>query len=289
MKVCLQCGSAFAHSSWSCPACGFSPVQTGRCVSLIPGGLAKPSGYDVSFFPQLAELEEHNFWFRARTALITWALGSYFPAASKFLEVGCGTGTVLHGVSRAFPAMELFASEPFVEGLAFAQQRVRHATYLQMDGRAIPFAEEFDVIGAFDVLEHIDEDEAVLAQMHRAARKGGGLLLAVPQHQFLWSPQDDAAGHVRRYNASDMRVKLERAGFTVRRMTSFVALLLPLMLASRRGKRKHGARCDPLDELRLNRPLNAVLSAVMTLERGLIRGGLSLPAGGSLLAVAEKR
>ena len=65
-----------------------------------------------------------------------------------------------------------------------------------MDARRIPFEDEFDVIGAFDVLEHIKEDEQVLVQMHRAVKSGGGIMLTVPQHMFLWSEQDVQAHHV---------------------------------------------------------------------------------------------
>jgi SAM-dependent methyltransferase len=245
-------------------------------------------GFDAAFFPQLAALEDRNFWFRSRTRLIVWALGKYFPGARSFLEIGCGTGAVLAGVAEAFPALAVCASEPYSEGLRFARARVARAAFLQLDARAIPFRERFDVIGAFDVVEHIAEDEQVLAQMRDALVPGGGVLLTVPQHAWLWSPQDVAAGHVRRYAAAEMREKLARAGFEVVRMTSFVSLLLPAMLLSRRRKRAEAAQVDALDELRIGRPLNFVLERVQDVERLLIRARVPFPAGGSLLAVARR-
>ncbi len=160
-----------------------------------------------------------------------------------------------------------------------------------MDARHIPYREEFDVIGAFDVLEHIEEDEAVLAEVSHALRPGGGFLATVPQHPSLWSLQDEHAHHVRRYTAGGLRRKVERAGFDVVRMTSFVSLLLPMMVAARartRG-RTTDVGFDAIDELRQPRAVNGALGAVMTFERALIRRGLSLPAGGSLLLVARKR
>lgn len=245
-------------------------------------------GYDAAFFPQLAALEDRNFWFRSRTRLIVWALRRYFPAARSFLEIGCGTGAVLAGVAAACPSLAVYASEPYSEGLRFAQARVARAAFLQLDARAIPFRERFDVIGAFDVIEHIADDERVLAQMRDAVKPGGGVLLTVPQHAFLWSPQDIAAGHVRRYSAAEMRGKLAHAGFEVLRMTSFVSLLLPAMLLSRRRKRADAARLDPLDELRIGRALNFVLERVLDVERLLIRAQVSFPAGGSLLVAARR-
>lgn len=247
-----------------------------------------PPGYDVAFFPQLAKLEDGNFWFRSRTRLINWALGKYFPDARTFLEVGCGTGCVLAGVAAAFPKLDLYASEPYTEGLHFAQQRVKQATFLQIDARTIPYVGEFDVIGAFDVLEHIAEDAQVLTQLHQAVAPAGGILLTVPQHDFLWSRQDEEAGHVRRYKATDLRRKLADAGFRILRMTSFVSTLLPAMIISRMVKQRGRAHFDALDELRVAPALNAAMGACMDLERALIRAGLSLPAGGSLLVAAEK-
>lgn len=58
--------------------------------------------------------------------------------------------------------------------------------------KAFPFRKEFDTIGVFDVLEHVHEDEQILAQMHRAVHPdGGGIMLTVPQHPWLWSPTDE--------------------------------------------------------------------------------------------------
>ena len=89
------------------------------------------------------------------------------------------------------------------------------------------YAAEFDAIGAFDVLEHIVDDEMVLRETNKALKSGGGLLLTVPQHQFLWSAADESARHVRRYSSRDLREKVERAGFKVIRMTSFVSFCYP--------------------------------------------------------------
>jgi SAM-dependent methyltransferase len=151
----------------------------------------------------------------------------------------------------------------------------------------MPYEREFDVVGAFDVLEHIDQDREVLAGIRKALRPGGALLITVPQHPWLWSPADDYAHHVRRYTRGELRGKLRDAGFEVARLTSFVTILLPAMLASRVLRRGRPQEYDPVAEheqaARLRRPLEATLRA----ERALIGHGVSLPAGGSLLAVAH--
>ena len=131
------------------------------------------------------------------------------------------------------------------------------------------------------------EDEAVLEQIFRATRSGGGLLLTVPQHPFLWSANDEHALHQRRYRRVELRRKVEQAGFRVERITSFVALLLPLMFFSRLTK-KRGRAFDLWEEFQISRPLNASCETALAFERVLIKGGISFPAGGSLLLVGRK-
>jgi SAM-dependent methyltransferase len=164
---------------------------------------------------------------------------------------------------------------------------VPDAELLQMDGRRIPFAEEFDVVGAFDVIEHIEDDAAVLKQMHAATRPDGGIVLTVPQHPRLWSVADDIAHHKRRYTRRELIMKVRAAGFDVLRATSFVSLLLPAMLAARAGK-KEREDFDAMSEHSFSRPVDRALRGVMAVERMLIAAGISLPAGGSLLLVARK-
>ncbi len=288
MKICLRCQANIEHDGWRCGACGFEPPLENGFPAFAPELAAGNEGYDDSYFAQLYTLEAGNYWFRARNALLAWAMRKYFHAARTFLEIGCGTGFVLAGIARAMPQLSVHASEVSSSGLPFAAQRVPQAALLQMDARAIPFVGHFDVIGLFDVIEHIEEDVAVLAQAHRAVSPGGGLIVTVPQHRFLWSQYDEHAHHVRRYSARELHDKVLQAGFRVVMMTSFVSLLLPLMMVSRRLPRKPAADYDVLADLRVGRLTNWVLETVLAVERGLIRLGIRFPAGGSLLLVAQR-
>jgi SAM-dependent methyltransferase len=293
VRVCSACGSTRSDDAWICADCGSRPEVIDGFTAFAPALASSGAGFREDYFADLAAIEANSFWFRARSALIIWAMRRYVPDVRSFLEIGCGTGFVLRGVRAAFPSVELSGSEVFTAGLGFAAQRVPSARFYQMDARHIPFRDEFDVIGAFDVIEHIDEDEAVIAEVAGALRPGGSFVITVPQHPALWSVQDAHAFHVRRYVARDLRHKLETAGFEVLRMTSFVSLLLPFMFASRQrlGLRQEAAASefDAIDAVRLPWAVNQVLEAVMAVERALIRGGLSFPVGGSLLVVARKR
>jgi len=247
----------------------------------------KHESFDPSYFARLHELEARSFWFRGRGDLIEWALAHYFPNARDFLEIGCGTGYVLNRLHEKFPDLTLTGSELFEEGLAYARERLGGAATLrQLDATNLQYREEFDAIGAFDVLEHIDRDTDVLTDVRGALRPGGGLLVTVPQHAWLWSDTDVAAHHVRRYARAELRDKLHVAGFEVLRITSFVSLLLPAMWLARR--RRGDGMQEVEAELSLPGPANAIGYATLQMESLLIRLGIDLPAGGSLLAIARK-
>lgn len=246
---------------------------------------------EVGFVPEqfevLFRMEAGNFWFRARNALILWAIARYFPSAKSMLELGCGTGFVTNGIEQRFPQLKLVATEVFAEGAALARKRLQRSEVVQLDARALPFEAEFDIAGAFDVVEHIREDELVFRELAKAVRPGGGVLLTVPQHQWLWTKLDTFARHERRYSRGELTEKLAKAGFEVLRFTSFTALLLPALIASRLRIRWQ-SQLDPLAEFRLSRWSNLMLERILDAERALIRAGISFPAGGSLLAVARK-
>lgn len=288
MKRCTSCGSVQDAPGFRCPACAHTPEVVDGFLAFAPELAHAGGGYDADLFAQLAPLEEQSFWFRSRNDLILGALRHHSPGLASFLEIGCGTGYVLAGVAAAFPRASLLGSEVFVEGLPFAAARVPSAELVQMDARDIPLRDEVDAVGAFDVLEHIEEDEEVLAQVHQALQPGGLLVVSVPQHRWLWSPADDRAHHVRRYRARELHTKITGAGFDIERSTSFVSLLLPMMVVSRLLMRRR-TEVDPVDELRMPALLNAVLYRLMRLENALIRHGVDFPLGGSRLVVARKR
>ena len=151
---------------------------------------------------------------------------------TRLLEIGCGTGTLLRSLGGT-AGLELVGSEAYLRGLRSAIRNAVGVDFIQVDALRIPFLSEFDIVGAFDVIEHVDDDEAVLRGIFRALRPGGHLLLTVPQHRFLWSRLDELVHHKRRYGRRDLVDKTRSAGFEIGYVTSFVFALFPLLLASR--------------------------------------------------------
>ena len=290
MKLCLSCQHSFVEPGWKCPVCATTPADRRGILSFAPALAEHNDGFNPLLFRRMAEIEPGHFWFAGRNRILAEVIRRYFGQPDNLLEIGCGTGYVLSALHAAFPGTRLSASDIYPEGLAFAAQRVPGAFLFQMDARHIPFQEEFDLIGAFDVLEHVEEDSTVLAQLYQACKPGGGIVLTVPQHRWLWSQADDFAHHKRRYLRRELLDKVTRAGFRTIYATSFVSLLLPLMLVQRLAK-KSGTSVEQQMEgvgLHTGRVVNALLGTIMWLEWLLIKAGLALPAGGSLLVVARR-
>lgn len=289
MKICRGCAKTFESAGWHCSFCGHTPVENDGVHYLSPAIARDDEGFPTELFGDLYDLEDANFWFRSRNNLIIWALKKYFPQARNFLELGCGTGYVLTDVEKRIPHLTISGSEIYQRGIEQARRRISASKLLQLDAREMPFSEEFDVIGAFDVLEHIKQDELVLKQIHKSLKgKGSGLVITVPQHQFLWSALDEVAHHERRYERKELEAKLARAGFRTIKMTSFVSLLLPLLLVSRLSKPKRAEDICIEDELKLPKLIDEALAAVQKIEAKAIGAGINFGLGGSLLAVATK-
>lgn len=290
----IGCGEDLWPHRWVCPHCG-APLATDRgVVRLAPKLDGTEEGFDADRFEDLAAIEAGHFWFESRNELICWLFHRHMPAPRRVLEVGCGTGFVLGALLRVAPEARIAGSELHANGLMVA--RARHGDLvelIQMDARAIGLRSVLDVACAFDVLEHIPEDEKVIDQMSQALRPGGVLMATVPQHPWLWSEADEIARHQRRYRMGELPAKLRAAGMEVVYRDSFVSLLLPLMAVSRLTARARGRAptqvSRPIErEFEVAPWLNSGLRAVQRLEHSLRRAGLRLPIGGSQVVVARK-
>jgi SAM-dependent methyltransferase len=246
---------------------------------------ASRSPFPSSSYGQLAQAESGHWWFRVRNMVVLWALTKKVKPFNCLLEIGCGTGYVLEGISRAWPQIELHGSEYFEEGLEYARKRVPTAQFRQLDAITLDEVDRYDVVGAFDVIEHIEQDETVLRNLARAIRAGGSLVLTVPQHRWLWSQADEYACHVRRYSRAELVTKVQQSGLQVSYASSFVSLLVPLMWLSRKRVSK---RYDPMREFKIPRWLNQSLESLMKFELLLLKAGMRFPVGGSLLLIATK-
>jgi SAM-dependent methyltransferase len=250
------------------------------------------------FAPQLFAAEDRHFWFRARNTVIgrvVRQLVAGLKPGYRVLEVGCGNGNVLRVLEQICSRGEVIGLDSVEEKLHFARQRTDCALRL---GNLYDLPAEgdqpFDVIGLFDVLEHLPDEDLALRALSHALAPGGRLVLTVPAHQSLWSYADSHAGHYRRYSVAQLKQVLAASGLRVEYCTQFMTVLFPIMwlgrrLATLRQKPgRQGERELFQRELCVVPIVNGLLTRLLELEAPLIGGRWRLPLGASLLAIAVK-
>jgi SAM-dependent methyltransferase len=271
-------------------AAGYTMIDGFRCYApalAVDYGDYPSEGFDVT-----ADVEAESFWCRTRNRVLRLMFERFTDRTRPLdmLEIGCGTGTVLSSL-RKLPNLRLTGSEIYLRGLRYARARMPDVEFIQVDATDIPFREAFDVVGAFDVLEHIDADGRVIREAYDALRPNGLFMMTVPQHQWMWSQLDELVHHKRRYSRRELLSKLRTAGFEVLYATSFVTILFPLMAVARlrdRSRQMSVARADFEFQVDLPAPLNTLFDWIMRIEEVLLKARISLPFGGSLLAVARR-
>ena len=243
---------------------------------------------DQRLMSAMLELDDRHWWYRGRRRIIQAELDRLrLAGGARVLDAGCGSGRTLEELGRYG---EVYGIELDPGAAEVAQDRGCGEVRI---GRLeeLPWADEyFDLITCLDVIEHTPDDRVTLRELRRVCKPGGFLLVTVPAYQGLWSTHDVANHHYRRYSRGRLRAAAEDAGWQVLRMTSFNGLLLgpaaAVRLADRRRLRQPDADYKP--ELTLGPEwLNAVLEQPLRLEARWLRGGRTMPAGLSLLAVLE--
>lgn len=278
---------------WVCRSCGHALLQMDGFPLLAPSFDEVNEGFDLDSFPLLAAAEADNFWFKSRNELICWLVQRYASRAVRVLEIGCGTGFALGALRRALPKAMIAGSELHSRGLVTARARhVNDIELFQMDARHCHLAGTLDLVGAFDVLEHIPEDEAVFAEIARSLKPGGILVATVPQHTWMWSTADDVAFHQRRYRRGELARKAKAVGLRPLYTSSFVALAFPMMLASRLIERMRSRKLSLTElsakQFHISGTANALLLGLCRLEQVLRRAGMPFPFGGSQILVAQR-
>lgn len=248
--------------------------------------MKRNTGFDEEAFDLLKKYEDWHWWFQNRNKLIVNLLKKFGRSHNQILEIGCGNGLVTEAISKEFPGSKITGTEFLNTGLVNARKRLPGISFHQLDARDLDESTVYDIICAFDVLEHIDADLEVMKSIRSALRdEHSRFFITVPQHMSLWSEADVFAKHERRYSFAELQDKLLTAGLKVEYRTSYVFLLSPLMFVSCRRK-QHLDGYNPGDEFNISRFGNAVLSAVMSVEAILRRLGMPMPFGGSLVVVA---
>ena len=237
-------------------------------------------------YQQMAELDQRHWWYRARREVIAAMIRRLVepPSGAKILEIGCGTG---HNLAMLREFGHVDALELDEEARAFAEQRlgrsVMSAPLPEIEGVA---NRHYDFIGAFDVIEHIENDCAAVNSIAAKLKARGKFVMTVPAHQWMWSAHDVVNHHKRRYSKRRLKDLIESSPLRLEAIGYFNSLLFPIAVAERLSSRARGK--DSADLMLPPGPLNCALEITFAAERHLI-GRLPLPPGLSLFAVASAR
>ena len=206
---------------------------------------------------KLAALEDTHWWYRERRHLLAKTLEGVTPG--RALDIGAAGGgntRVLRDLGWTPVAMEYGE-----EGAQGAHER--GLSTVRADARSLPLGDaSLSLVVAFDILEHIEEDDLAVAEIKRVLRPDGTVLVAVPADPQLWSDHDVAVDHVRRYTRETLSSVLHRGGFDIAQMTSWNVLLRPVV--AMRRKKSSGSDLDDLHPV-----VNGALTAIITAERYL--------------------
>jgi SAM-dependent methyltransferase len=237
-------------------------------------------------YRQMAELDQRHWWYRARREVLAALIRRTVRPApgAQILEIGCGTG---HNLAMLGEFGHVDALELDEESRAFAEQRLgRSIMRAPLPELADVPDRHYDLIGAFDVIEHIDDDRAALASIAAKLKHGGMFVMTVPAHQWMWSAHDVVNHHKRRYAKRALRALIDSSPLQLVTVGYFNSLLFPAAVAERLSSKLRGK--DNADLTLPPAPLNTALERTFALERHLV-GRLPLPLGLSLFAVASAR
>ncbi len=235
---------------------------------------------DPTAQPGSSSLDQPDYWwYRARADLLQVVFAPFLGAPRRTLDVGSADAPSVRWMRGDHAGVSL---DLFPEGLVPGEGVCGSAM-------ALPFRDEaFDVVAAFDVIEHCDDDASAVSEIARVLAPGGRVMLSVPAYQWAWSDHDVRAGHHRRYTRGQLDRLVQDAGLTVARSTYAFGAVFPLFLAERarrgvRGSAEHANGRLPSVSPRADR----VLMGLSRLDQRLLRRQ-DLPFGSSIFVAALK-
>lgn len=264
-----------------------------------PGRQEERTAFSQETADRLLRIEDVSWWFQYRMELIAQIADRFLAKEKAVFDIGGGNGYTSKALQQW--GWEAVLLEPSLPECRNANMRgVQTVVCNALNAQDFP-AESVPQAVLLDVLEHIEQETVMLELLHDSVQSGGAVVLTVPAYRCLWSSEDDAAGHFRRYRRDELVQHLEAAGFKVEYSTYFFSFLwLPILLL-RAGAERIGflKRADERTEEEKRRVqdkqfrhpgwlVDHVLRCCERIEQTRILSGKRMPFGSSVLAVARK-
>jgi SAM-dependent methyltransferase len=237
---------------------------------------------DEAVYREMADVQSAHWWYRGRRHILATVIESLkLPAGAQILEAGCGPGGNLPMLAR-FGTVSAFEPHDGARDAANAKAVATVLSGTLPDG--IPFPQPFDLVCAFDVVEHVEDDVSAVRALGAKLGAGGRLLLTVPAHPWLWSEHDVRNHHHRRYTRETLEKLIGDAGLRLEKLTAFNSHLFPLVAATRVIQNSLGLGAKA-EEAMPSPAMNSMLEKIFAAEAPRVAGG-GYGTGVSLLAVA---
>lgn len=237
------------------------------------------------------QIEQDSFWFDHRNNVIAEAVKKH-NQAKLFFDIGGGNGFVSKRLQDE--GIEVVLLEPGEMGAINAKKRGLHNIICSTLEDAKFHPHSLDSVGVFDVIEHIENEISFLKQINNFLNEDGLIYITVPAYNFLWSKEDNDAGHFRRYTLAELNGVLDECGFKVIYATYIFSILIAPILLFRAIPSKLGLNKNSSDIVRhknehKNRKgiLNYLLKKFWKWELNRVKNSKKISFGSSCFVIAK--
>lgn len=244
----------------------------------------------AEYYKEYYTLEREHWWFRGRNQIILSLLKKQVPQNPlKILNVGVATG---HSSELLSALGKVVSVEPDEECCKFLKSELK-IEVVNASGTNLPFEDnQFDLVCAFDVIEHIDDDTAATRELKRVCKIDGLVFITVPAFMFLWSLHDEVNEHFRRYNLKELKSLFISEGNIIFCSYFNFLFFIPITIVRSLGKlfsfqRFRSGSSSDFSLFKANY-LNNFLFKLFSLERHFLNGNIKFPFGVSLLLCWKK-
>ena len=237
-------------------------------------------------YSRMAHHEKTYWWHLGRLKIINTYLNKHIGDKSKvkILNVGCGTGGTLGTLEKYGNVENIDVSDDAINFMKKSGYKVK-----KVKGIELPYKDNtFDLIAAFDVLEHIEHDKDALREWMRVLKPGGFVIMTIPAHQWLWSQHDVSLHHFRRYTTSEVKQKAKDSGLRPKKVSYAFAFSLPMVVGFRVINRILGRKVDAeTSYVSIPKSINSLFTGLLAVEAKVHSVG-SVIFGTSVIGALEK-